>query len=538
MFKSSLIALTLLASCIGGGSDPAPPECTRDDDCTKFSNPCNTSVCRSESCTSQPVVCNDDNVCTNDRCDITRGCVFETEVGKACEVGSSGVCEGMIWHPEDTCDASGACVDSGSMDCNVGTGNACVRATCDGGCTMVDERNGTPCVAGGRSDTCVDDELYFSDFCDGGVCAEAGKERCPDSFCQRGRCAGDECGTVEVGLGIDLTGAWNAFGLIEDGTLVTTRTGIELTDNGVVDVVGQLGSLGAETPSSGEYCVATDRTMQIAFDYQGRRRTFSGRVSPGRDIAFFAPDQGQGTLVLVRNRETSEARLAGGAYRVMGFDTVIRNALPIFEALQGTFEFKNHCVASGAYRLGNGGVDVPVVIPDPPSCLKFEEGFNAVSFDVRAQGDVHVLAGVVGTGGNYLVMQRFRVGERLLEPSLLVFVRTALSTASAFEGDYAFTRLDAGVQLTTSSGALTLDGAGGITDFVDGTLSLPPGTTGSMQSLAEAAYVSSVELGGETYERSGQLGQTTFDRVDWFVDVATSNGLISGRSLRLGMREN
>ncbi len=540
MFKSCLLSLILsTAACISGGGDADPAECARDEDCTKFSNACNTSVCRGESCVSQPVVCADDNVCTDDRCDAASGCVFTPVAGRPCAVGQSGACDELTWHPTDACDDAGACVDSASVDCDVGSDNACIRAACNArsGCTMANEANGTDCVAGGRSDTCIDGERFFADFCDGGTCAEAGKERCPDAFCQRGRCDGDGCGTVDVGLGINLTGAWNAFGLVEDGTLVTTRLGILLTDTGAVEIRGQVGTVDAPVASGGAYCITPDRAMQIGFDYDGQRRSFSGHVSPGRDIAFFVADEGAGVLVLVRDRELSEARLAGGTYRVLGFDSVVRSGVPGFDALQGTVEIKDLCIDGGAYRLGEAGEEVPINRSDPPSCLKFD-GLNSVLLDVRAQGDVHALAGVVGTGGHYLVMQRYRVGERILEPSLLVFVRTALSTAEAFKGDYSFTRMDAGLQLSTSTGTMDLDGDGGITAFVDGPASLAPGTTGTLQSLGDAAYLAIVELTGATYERAGQLGQTTFDRADWFVDVGTAGGVINGRSLRFGVRSN
>ncbi len=80
--------------------------------------------------TVDEVPCNDDNTCTSDSCAAT-GCVFDPQVGQACEDGDSCTAE------QGACDGGGVCV-SEPIDCD--DGDPCTADTClpGQGCVSVD----------------------------------------------------------------------------------------------------------------------------------------------------------------------------------------------------------------------------------------------------------------------------------------------------------------------------------------------------------------------------------------------------------------
>jgi len=565
----AIIVALLAGGCIQESSTdrdavgPAGPRCSGDGDCTKFANACNLSVCVNRACEFEPVVCNDDNACTNDRCDEVAGCVFEARpAGSDCTLGESEVCVGSSWHHKDACDDAGHCVDGAVQAClpETGTGVACLHNECVSGvgCARVADRDGTSCVLGGRSDTCIESVRYESDACGAGVCVDGGSTPCSAGYCEVALCQGNECAVEPIGVDIDITGGWNLFELgnassgaavgVVTGAVIATRTGIILGADGGVEVQGMLGTLGAVAPLNGSYCVATDGSLQLALHFAGSKRVMLGRVTRGRDLAVMtvamagAPD---GIAVLVRNRELSEAKLLGGTYRIVGLDNVVVEGSAHIDALLGSLTITAQCITGGSYDLGTTQTSVGLALPNPPSCVEFG-GLNAVSFDVRATGDVHVWAGVVGTGGNYAVLQRFRVGERIVEPSLLFLVRQGLAQPAALAGDYATTRveIDDAVELIQSD--IAFDGLGSITSFSEGDIVLGPSDVGtSFVATSEpiGSLFTTLKIGAFERTRVGQVGKVTAGKVDWFVDVGTlpdigtSNGPVVGRTLQIGVRQ-
>ena len=535
------------------GDVAAGPRCDGDGDCTKFGNACNVSVCVDRACVSEPVQCDDDNVCTNDRCDETRGCVFEPRAaGSDCAVGDSAVCVGSTWHAADACDDAGRCVDGEVEAClvGIGTGFACRHNECVAGvgCAVVADTDGASCVAEGRSDVCVDAVRYEPDACAAGMCVDAGSQSCPAGFCEVATCDGKGCGAEQIGVDIDLTGAWNLFTLYDDGAgVVSTRIGIVLGAAGDVVIQGVLGPNGTSKPDNGNYCVATDGRIQLGLHFpDDRELILTGRVTRGRDLALMTPEGLGGMAVMVKNRETSEARLFGGSYRIVGLDNAVVGDETRVDSLLGTIAFADKCVTGGSYGLGNQPTNVAIQVPNPPSCVEFG-GVNSISFDVRAAGDVRVWAGVVGTGGNYAVLQRFRVGERVVEPSLVFLVRIGLAAPFALDGDYAMARVAIeGADASISRSSISFDGLGRITSFSEGDAVLGPADVGTVTVSTNdpiSGFLTTLRIGSETRQRVGQLGQATSSKVDWFVDVGTLpdlggiTGPVSGRTLQLGVRQ-
>jgi len=530
------------------------PECRGSADCTKFANGCNASACVDGACTSEAVVCDDSNDCTTDGCDTASGCVFDPRApGSDCVVDRSGACVDSSWHAPDVCDDAGHCVDGGSEGCLVtaGTGSECTHRECvpGSGCGIIADDDGTSCVAGGRSDVCVEGVRYEADACTERQCVEAGESPCPVGFCEAATCSGKDCDSKPIGIDIDITGGWTLLGLLTNptGGLVAARQGIELASDGSIAVQSALGPLDAVAPSDGSYCITSDGELQLALRSTDRPEVLlRGRLTRGRDLAVMTYPGLVGIAVLVKNRETSEARLLGGTYRIVGVDNIASDGVARASSVLGTIAFSDGCVTGGSYNasIGTGAPsNVPLSLPNPPSCGDFT-GANSIGFDVRAVGDVRRWIGVVGTAGHYAVMQRFRVGEKVLEPSLVFLVRTGLAQPFALDGTYERARLSLtdGGDATLVTSTIGFDGTGRVTALAEGDIAFDPAAAVSMSTNDPiSAFLLTLIVGNETRQRVGQVGTSTGGKVDWFVDVGTAPtsgyvGPVEGRSLQLGVR--
>jgi hypothetical protein len=129
-------------------------------------------TCVGGACSSQAVVCGDDNPCTSDACDVKKGCTYPPISAVACSDGSActsgdtcvvGLCQGATV----SCDDANPCTD-----------DSCELAT---GCTHTD--NSAACSDG---DACTD-----GDTCAGGVCGKGGAANCDDG----NTCTLDTCDT-------------------------------------------------------------------------------------------------------------------------------------------------------------------------------------------------------------------------------------------------------------------------------------------------------------------------------------------------------
>lgn len=156
-----------------------------------------------------PLVCNDNNICTNDSCHPVNGCIFNgTGVTVPCDDGSactendvcqgtpSGVCAGTpipdctecSTHPDcddgnlcngsDTC-VDGVCVQGPPLNCN--DGNVCTDDSCVPASGCVNTHNSAPCND--------DDACTTNDTCSGGVCVGGAPLVCDDGNV----CTNDTC---------------------------------------------------------------------------------------------------------------------------------------------------------------------------------------------------------------------------------------------------------------------------------------------------------------------------------------------------------
>ncbi len=171
--------------CVHGGNDANPCNdanlCTVDDGCTG-------GKCVGPT----PVDCNDANACTNDVCIPYVGCLHEKVDEVQCEDGDQCT-------TNDACDA-GVCVASGVLDCDDGqpctadvcwTAKGCINQPADGGA----------CDDG---DTCTAD-----DICEGGSCLGKDASDCNDANV----CTDDSCNPAFGCVHVKTSG-----GVCEDGT--------------------------------------------------------------------------------------------------------------------------------------------------------------------------------------------------------------------------------------------------------------------------------------------------------------------------------
>jgi hypothetical protein len=546
-----LVSAVSGVACIDGGAgrDAGTLSCKADGDCAKFVNACNHSICAAGVCRSTPVVCDDGESCTEDRCDELRGCVSERKaVDSACLVQRSSECVGSTWHAPDRCDASGVCQDGGIEEC-AGTADACGQAECVAGegCVRVPGADGSACVQGGYSDVCVDGVRFLADACRQGVCEDGGSEPCPTRFCALPGCDGEACALSPLGVEIDLAGTWNLLELYEiaTGQVESSRIGLALAGDGGVAVQGMVPSTVVSEPTSGSYCAATDGTLHLALRYAAEDERFlAGRVSRGRDFAVLRQVGADGVSILVRNQTQADAERLVGDYRILGIDQLIVGGTTRMDALLGSIALDDVlCVTGGHYRVGSH--DDPMLVRTVDLNCFEAQGLNSVIGVVDVSGDLHRLGGVVGPGGDYAVMQRYDLDRQKLHPSLLFLVREGAQPYQ-LEGSYVTTRVDLDGELAdTTAGSLTVTSEGVVSALSEGALTLGP------DDLARMTVSKTPPIGGlredvsvaETARRRlGHLGFVTAGRVDWFADVGGSPGEgdmlgpVVGTSLRVGVR--
>ena len=233
------------AFCLEAVCEPATGECTLaplheglpcddGDKCTS-GDLCATGLCQP----GPPTQCADDNVCTDDSCEPTLGCVH-VDNAQACQDGNSctvsdqcskGVCvPGELQDcddgnpcTDDVCDPALGCVHPGNAEpcddgnaCTVGdhcAGGKCAIdevADCDDGnlCTTDSCDAALGCVNAANSAPCDDfDACTLGDVCAGGACVSGAPANCDDGNV----CTDDECQPLAGCLHLDNTDPCDDF---------------------------------------------------------------------------------------------------------------------------------------------------------------------------------------------------------------------------------------------------------------------------------------------------------------------------------------
>jgi Dictyostelium (slime mold) repeat len=182
---------------------------------------CNTAVCTNGTCGTTAVVCNDNNACTTDTCDVAQGGCVHTLI--SCD--DSNACT------TDSCDPASGCVHT-AVDCN--DGNACTTESCDPavGCVyedvVCDDSNictadscdpATGCINEPIAGCCfTDDECGEDQVCSGNVCTDNPHPECASATCgsftpcssSNGDCV---CGSIVGGGGFCVPGSTDCAGL-------------------------------------------------------------------------------------------------------------------------------------------------------------------------------------------------------------------------------------------------------------------------------------------------------------------------------------
>ena len=178
-------------------------------------NPCTmTDVCVGGTCRGSAINCGDNNVCTDDSCNVATGACVHTNLSSATLCDDGSTCTNSDHCESGTCTGMGTvCPDDGNQCttgmCNAGGGGACTHVALPPGsgcnadsnlCTVRDTCQGTACVAG-PVNTCNDNNPCTADSCitstgacvnsptnEGQPCTIPGSNRCFDNVCTAGVC--------------------------------------------------------------------------------------------------------------------------------------------------------------------------------------------------------------------------------------------------------------------------------------------------------------------------------------------------------------
>lgn len=211
--------------CVGGtakGCDDSNPctadACADDSGCSHVAtdegpcddgDPCTENdFCQGGNCSAgKPIVCQDDNECTQDSCDPGSGCVFSSISDEICS-------DGDFCTTGDVC-KNGVCVGENSVDCD--DANPCTVDSCmNGNCAYISAENGTICED--------DDECTAEAFCKDDLCVGGAPLSCSDN----NPCTDDPC-YADTGCGtpVELTGT-----TCDDNNVCTTT---EICQKGVCE---------------------------------------------------------------------------------------------------------------------------------------------------------------------------------------------------------------------------------------------------------------------------------------------------------------
>ncbi len=130
-------------SCVpptGCAHDPVPACCTTDGQCADTDQCTTNERCVNNACVSDPVSCDDGNVCTDDSCNPSTGCVH-TNNNLSCD-------DGNVCTANDTC-AGGVCAGT-SVRC----GDGILQASCGEQCDDGNTTSGDGCSATCQLEAC------------------------------------------------------------------------------------------------------------------------------------------------------------------------------------------------------------------------------------------------------------------------------------------------------------------------------------------------------------------------------------------------
>ena len=231
-------------------------------------------MCADGTCGGTTILCDDNNVCTNDTCDSATGCVFtpnanDCDDGDACTVGdtcTNGECAGKL----KDCDDENPCTDDACLP-----DGSCLSspnsAACDddNACTQTDTCKAGACEGSDPVVCVAQDQCHDAGVCDpatgacsnpptsdGTTCDDGNPETVNDQ-CKNGMCVGANCSCSGVNACCDGCLAKNEGGDCDDGDACTQtdtcKVGVCEGSNPVVCVaLDQCHEEGDCDPVSGE----------------------------------------------------------------------------------------------------------------------------------------------------------------------------------------------------------------------------------------------------------------------------------------------
>jgi len=202
--------------------------------------------CQSGKCTGTPIECDDQNPCTDDKCDGTGGCVFENNDA---DCGAENLCVVGKKCVEGQC--------SGGVEMLCGDDNPCTTDSCDPALGCLQEVNNVSCT---DSDSCT-----VGDYCSQGKCVPGTPASCDDGDpCTNDVCLpGPGCAHEPLAGACDDGNACTSGDHCEGGkcvwtTLTACDDGNDCTDDACDPSQGCVSKLNKKPCDDGNLCTTSD----------------------------------------------------------------------------------------------------------------------------------------------------------------------------------------------------------------------------------------------------------------------------------------
>jgi|GEM_PF-3218400 len=414
--------------------------------------------------------------CEVGRCGEGGVCVVEIAPDET-PCGDPGTCEGSTWTPPARC-KDGTCTPGDAVVCAALPGTCeDVRCAPESGCQRWNKQQGDACVTGGGALLCEDGFWHPQDTCDSsGTCVDVPVQRCTAGFCQVPVCDATEgCGTKPLGVDAAIPGSWR-FVLLRFVPGVTAASRDVLAARGTISLGAdgkwsrddvQASSITAFPLVGGtEYCASDNGVFQMVLGTEGGDpNQIFGQLTPARDLLVAVSHQRPELLVALEATNTSlPTESVPARYHMLGLvKKAVTNEL---YSIDGVLSFGGDGCLDRDATYQRSDQQAIVTIPSDGACLEFASD-GAVRFPHTEQANGGAAVPIELSGytlpGRDLILLSIDSATGVF-PSLVLLVREGADAGpSALAGDYFFGGIES-VEAGTNpiNGKLSYDGEGGV----------------------------------------------------------------------------
>ncbi len=360
--------------------------------------------CAAGTCSSGiPVVCDDNNACTADSCDPTKGCVWSALPSGPCSDGN--VCTGKPGSP-DTCNA-GVCIGGPAVNCD--DQNPCTNDSCDPTIGCKNTNNTASCQDGSK---CTN-----GDTCNGGSCQGGAAIVCDDGNpCTTDSCDPvDGCETAKVANGTACgTGTCNANKFTAAGTCTSGQCILppaKSCDDGIqctADTCDNTNGCSSAPKPWGSSCTSTNPALYAPFCAATTCTGFEVKVGDPGGATQGALTSIDRNVVGVFASGWDNSYLGGsiqGDVRAINETSLAVTNVGTYGVAKSQMNDCRDLLAVGgigatkpALMIPTLNVYIPLVVVASPS---FSRGFNAVDAFSTASGELFVFGGASNSDADF-----------------------------------------------------------------------------------------------------------------------------------------